>query len=48
MTGFNTSSALRTFVSLTGTIVFASICLLGATAPAQAASPMFVTMQTGR
>jgi hypothetical protein len=48
MTAYTTNSALRTVVSLTGTIVFASICLLGATAPAQAASPVQFTTQTAR
>lgn len=38
MTVFSTSSFARTVVGLTGTAVFASICLLSATAPAQAAS----------
>jgi hypothetical protein len=48
MNVYNTNSALRTVVSLTGTIVFASICLLGATAPAQAASPVQFTTQAAR
>lgn len=43
MTVSNTSSLLRTIVGLSGTVVFASICLLGATAPAQAATYAAVT-----
>ena len=48
MTVYTTNSALRTLVSLTGTVVFASICLLGATAPAQAASPVHFTPVAAR
>lgn len=48
MAVYTTNSALRTLVSLTGTVVFASICLLGATAPAQAASPVHFTTVAAR
>ncbi len=48
MAVYNPNSALRTLVSLTGTIIFASICLLGATAPAQAASPASFTTVAAR